>query len=102
MCISPRNLVFDKSSNKDLDFFFFANRTLLLKETTNNTKHLKINENYNKILEKPFNFNLQTVSTACRRSSLNRPNVVGCRRKVTERIKKTISIPKTKKKDEAP
>jgi hypothetical protein len=32
--------------------------TLTLKETANNTKHLKKNENYNEILEKPFNFNL--------------------------------------------
>lgn len=42
---------------------FFANRTLALKETTKSTKHLKKNENYNEILEKPFIFNLQTVST---------------------------------------
>jgi hypothetical protein len=48
-------------------FFFFANRTLALKETPNSTKQLKKNENYNEILEKPFIFNLQTVSTARRR-----------------------------------
>jgi hypothetical protein len=42
--------------------FFFANKTLALKETTNNTKHPKKNENYNEILENPFIFNLQTVS----------------------------------------
>jgi hypothetical protein len=37
----------------------------------NSTKHPKKNENYNNILEKPFIFNLQTVSTArcsCRSS----------------------------------
>jgi hypothetical protein len=48
---------------------FFANRTLALKETTNNTKHLKKNENYNEILEKPFIFNLQTVSTVRRHAA---------------------------------
>jgi predicted Fe-S protein YdhL (DUF1289 family) len=55
------------------------------------------------ILEKPFNFNLQTVSTACRRccSSLSRLDVVGCARKVAERVKKTTSVPKMKK-DELP
>ena len=44
--------------------FFLMNRTLALKETSNSTKHLKKNENYDEILEKPFIFNLQTVSTA--------------------------------------
>jgi hypothetical protein len=81
---------------------FFANRTLVLKETTNNTKQPKKNENYNKILEKPFIFNLQTVSTArhhCR-SSLSQPDVVVCRREFSERVKKTTSVPKTKKKEE--
>jgi hypothetical protein len=83
---------------------FFANRTLTLKETPNSTKHLKKNENYNEILEKPFIFNLQTVSMArhhCR-SSLSRPDVVGCGRDVAERVKKTTSVPKTKKKEELP
>jgi hypothetical protein len=82
---------------------FFANRTLALKETTNSTKHKK-NENYNKIVEKPFIFNLQTVSTAQRRCrfSLSRPDVVGCGREVAEWIKKTTSVPKTKKKEEPP
>jgi hypothetical protein len=32
---------------------FFANRTLALKETTNNIKHLNKNENYIKILKMP-------------------------------------------------
>jgi hypothetical protein len=75
----------------------FANKTLALKETMNNTKHLKKNENYNKIFEKPFIFNLQTMSTVRRRcrSSLGRPNIVGCGREVAERIKKTTSVPKT-------
>jgi hypothetical protein len=78
--------------------------TLALKETTNSTKHLKKNENYNEILEKPFIFNLQTVSTARRRcrSSLNRPDVDGCGREVAERVKKTTFVPETKKKKELP
>jgi hypothetical protein len=77
---------------------------LALKETTNSTKHLKKNENYNEILEKPFIFNLQTVSTARRRCrcSLSRPDVVGCRREVAERVKKTTSVLKPKKKEELP
>jgi hypothetical protein len=80
-----------------------ANRTLALKETPNSTKHPKKNENYNEILEKPF-FSLQTVSTVRRRcrSSLSRPGVVDCGREVAERIKKTTSISKTKKKKELP
>jgi ppGpp synthetase/RelA/SpoT-type nucleotidyltranferase len=84
--------------------FFFANRTLVLKETSNSIKQSKKNKNYNKILEKPFIFNLQTVSTARRRcrSSLSRFDVVDCRREVAERVKKTTSILKTKKKDELP
>jgi hypothetical protein len=75
---------------------------LALKETTNNTKHLKKNKIYNEILKKPLIFNLQTVSTVrCHcRSSLSRPDVVGCGREVAERIKKTTSVPKTKKKEE--
>jgi hypothetical protein len=77
---------------------------VLLKETTNSTKHLKKKENYNEIFEKPFIFNLQTVSTARRhcRFSLSRPNVVGCGRKVAERVQKTTSVPETKKKKELP
>jgi hypothetical protein len=57
-----------------LFFFFFL---FASKETTNSTKHLKKNENYNDIFEKPFIFNLQTVSTVRRRcrSSLSRPDV---------------------------
>jgi hypothetical protein len=49
----------------------------------------------------PFVFYLQTVSTACHRclSSLSRADVVGCRQEVTERIKKTTTILKTKKKE---
>jgi hypothetical protein len=70
----------------------------------NSTKHLKKNEIYNEILEKPFIFNLQTVSTArrCCHCSLSRPDVVGCGREVAERIKKTTSVPDTKKKEELP
>jgi hypothetical protein len=82
--------------------FFFANKLLALKETTNSTKHLKKNENYNEILEKPLIFNLQTVSTARHRccSSLSRPDIVGCGWKVAKWVKKTTSVPKTKKKEE--
>jgi hypothetical protein len=44
------------------------------------------------------------VSTAHRRcrSSLSQPDVDGCGRNVAERILKTTSVPKTKKKDELP
>jgi hypothetical protein len=42
---------------------FLVNSSLALKETTNSTKHPKRNKNYNKILEKPFIFNLQTAAT---------------------------------------
>jgi hypothetical protein len=44
------------------------------------------------------------VSTARRRcrSFLNRPDVVDCGREVAKRIKKTTSVPKTKKKEELP
>jgi hypothetical protein len=75
---------------------FFANRTLALKETANNIKHFKKNENYNEILEKPFIVDLQNVSTARRRrcSSLNRLDVIGCGQEVAERVKKTTSVPK--------
>jgi hypothetical protein len=77
---------------------------LALKETSNSTKHSKKNRNYNEILAKPFIFNLQIVSTARRhcRSSLSRPDVVGCGREVAERVKKTTSVPKTKKNEELP
>jgi hypothetical protein len=80
-----------------LRFFFFANRTLALKETTKSTKNPKENENYNEIFDK-------TVSTARRRcrSSLSRPDVVGCGREVAEWVKKTTSVPETKKKEELP
>jgi hypothetical protein len=83
---------------------FFVNRTVTLKETTNSTKHPKKNENYNKILEKPFIFNHQTVSMVCCRchSSPSRPDIVGCGREVAERVKKTTSVPKTKKNEELP
>jgi hypothetical protein len=82
--------------------FFFANRILALKKTTNSTKHPKKNKNYNEILEKPFIFNLQTVSTTRRRcrSFLSRPDVVGCEWEVAKGVKKTTSVPKMKKKEE--
>jgi hypothetical protein len=68
---------------------------LALKETSNSTKHLKKNKNYNEILENPFIFNLQTLSMARRRCrySLSRLDVVGCGREVAEPVKKTTSIP---------
>jgi hypothetical protein len=81
---------------------------LTLKETTNSTKRPKKSKNYNEILEKPFINNLQTVLTAHRRcrSSLSRPDVVGCGREAAERVNKTTTIPETKKKkktaDKAP
>jgi hypothetical protein len=80
---------------------FFANRTLALKETTNSTNQPKKNKNYSKVLEKPFIFNLRTVSMAHRRcrSSLRRPDVIGSGQEVTERVKKTIFVPETKKKE---
>jgi hypothetical protein len=67
----------------------------------NSIKHHKKNKNYNKILEKPFIFNLQTVSTACRhcRSSRSRSDVVSCGRGVAKRVKMTTSVPKTKKEE---
>ena len=63
-------------------------RTLKLRETSNNTKHLNKNENYNEILEMPFVFNLQTVLMAGRRrrSTLSQPEVVGCGQEVVERV----------------
>jgi hypothetical protein len=44
------------------------------------------------------------MSTARRRcrSSLSRPDVVDCGREIAERVKKTTSVPKTKKKEELP
>jgi hypothetical protein len=44
------------------------------------------------------------VSTARRRcrSSLSQPDVVGCGWEVAERVKKTTSVSKTKKKEELP
>jgi hypothetical protein len=42
------------------------------------------------------------MSTArCRcRSTLSRPDVVGCGREAAEQVKKTTSVPETKKKEE--
>jgi hypothetical protein len=82
----------------------FANRTLALKETSNSITHSKKNKNYNKILEKPFIFNLLTVSMVRRRfhSFPSQFDVVGCGQKVAEWVKKTTSVPETKKKEELP
>jgi hypothetical protein len=68
----------------------------------NSTKHFKKNKNYNEILEQPFIFNLDTVSTARhrRRFSPNRPAVVDCGWEVAERVKKTTSVMEMKKKVE--
>jgi hypothetical protein len=60
--------------------------------------HSKKNKNYNKILEKPFIFNLLTVSMVRRRfhSFPSQLDVVGCGQKVAE------WVPETKKKEELP
>jgi hypothetical protein len=73
---------------------------LALRKTRNSTKHPNKNNNYNKNLEMPFNFNLQTVSTARRRcrSSLGRPDVIDCEREVAKRVKKATSVMGAKKK----
>jgi hypothetical protein len=82
--------------------FFFTNRTLALKERSNITKHSKKNENYNEILEKPLSSTSRSCQRRLCRSFLSRPNVVGCGREVAEWVKKTASVPKTKKKEELP
>jgi hypothetical protein len=41
---------------------FFAKRTLVLKETYNNTKHLDKNKNYDKILNMLLVFNLDAAT----------------------------------------
>jgi hypothetical protein len=45
-----------------------------------------------------------TVLTARRRcrSTLSRPDIVSCGQKAAERVKKTTSVPETKKKEELP
>jgi hypothetical protein len=80
----------------------FCEYDFALKETPNSTKHPKKNKNYNEILEKPFIFNLQIVSTARRRcrSSLSQPDVVGCGQEVAEWVMKTTSVSETKKEKE--
>jgi hypothetical protein len=52
----------------------------------NSLKHPKKNEIYSEILEKPFIFNLHTVSTTRRRCRSS--DVVGCEREAIERFKK--------------
>jgi hypothetical protein len=52
-----RRQVFDKTHTCKISFFS-EYRTLVLKETSNSTKHLNKNKNYNEILEMPFAFNL--------------------------------------------
>jgi uncharacterized protein YerC len=63
---------------------------LALKETTNSTKQLKKNENYNEIFEKSLIFNLQTVSTVrrCIRYSLSQSDIVGYGWEFAEQVKK--------------
>jgi hypothetical protein len=72
--------------------FFFAKKTLVLREISNSTKHINKKKNYNQILKMYFVFNLQTVSTSRRRSSLSRPDIIGCRWKFTELVRKTTSF----------
>jgi hypothetical protein len=71
------------------------------REISNSKKHLNKKGNYNEILEMPFVSNLQTVSTTRHRccSYLSRPDIVGCGQEVTERVKKTASVPETRKKE---
>jgi hypothetical protein len=78
----------------------FANRTLALRETSNSIKHLNKNKNSKEILMASV-YNLSTVSTTrcCCRSSLSRPDVVGCGREVAERVKKTTFVMETKSKE---
>ena len=73
-----------KKQNCSPRWLFFMKRIPALKETSNSTKYLNKNENYNEILEMPFVFDLQTVSTErCRsRSFLSQYDVVGCGREV--------------------
>jgi hypothetical protein len=71
--------------------FCFSNRTPALREIPNTTNHLNKNKNYN----------LPTVSMARRHccSSLSQLDVVRCGQEVAERVKKSTSIPETKKKE---
>jgi hypothetical protein len=80
---------------------FVCDRTITLRETLNSTKHPNKNRNYNEIFEMPLIFNLQTMSTVCPRcrSSLYRPDVIGCEQEVAEWVKKTRSVPGVKKKE---
>jgi hypothetical protein len=70
---------------------------LVLKETSKNAQQL--NKNYNEILKMPFIFNLHVVPTVRRLclSSLSRHDIVRCEREVVKRVKKTTSVPETKK-----
>jgi hypothetical protein len=57
--VTNMDVCIDIFSDKEcVSIFFFANRTLALKETANNTKHLNKNEKDIKILEKPSIFNI--------------------------------------------
>jgi hypothetical protein len=69
-----------------------------------NSKASQGKKSYNEIIEKPFIINLQNVRTVHRhcRSSQSRPDVIGCGREVAERVKKTTSVLKMKKKKELP
>jgi hypothetical protein len=60
----------------------------------NSTKHLKKKKITTRSLRSP------SSSTSRLRSSLSRPDVVGCGQEVAERVKKTTSVPETKKKEE--
>ena len=63
--ISHGGLGFDR---RRLGLFFFAKRTLALKETPDSTKALNKNENYNALLEIHFVFNLQSYLDANEKS----------------------------------
>jgi hypothetical protein len=81
--------------------FFFADRTIELREIFNNTKHPTKTKISIKILEMDIVFTLQAMSTASRhcRSSLSRPTIVGYGQKAAEQVKKTTSVSETKKKE---
>ena len=47
----PENLI---DARQDVEHFFFYKKDLGIKKTSNRTKHLNKNENYNEIIEMPF------------------------------------------------
>jgi hypothetical protein len=81
--------------------FFFADRTIELREIFNSTKHPTKKKITIKILEMDFVFTLQAILTVSRhcRSSVSRHTVVGYGQKAAEHVKKTTSHSETKKKE---